>query len=106
MKVSIQSKLGHRVVELNRRKAIHERCVNCAGWSSVEVGRCTEKECQLYPFRTGEGRQKPSQRAVAIREYCVWCCAGVAYEVRRCVSRDCPLFPYRQSSVDRSVEIK
>ncbi len=106
MQVAMMAKDGGlKAVDLNRRKAIHERCLNCSAWYPSEVTNCTFTDCPLYPFRTGVGRQNSKVRAKAIRKYCLWCCNGSLYEVRKCVSRDCPLFPFRKSGVDRSVEL-
>lgn len=106
MKVKIMHKNGPKVVDLNRRKAIRERCLNCSCWILDEVRNCDFTDCQLYPYRSGKGKQDPKARARAIREYCLWCMYGQHIEVVKCVSRECPLFPYRLSGVDRSVELK
>lgn len=105
MKVSIMSKDGLRVVDLNRRKAIHQRCLNCSCWIPSEVTRCAFNDCSLFPFRTGKGKQDPKARGKAIRKYCLWCMAGQSSEVAKCVSRNCPLFAFRMSDIDRSIEI-
>ena len=34
-------------------KAIRRFCLTCAGDSPKEVGECTDKECNLWPFRFG-----------------------------------------------------
>ena len=96
MKVKIQSRDGHKIVNLNRRKAIRERCLNCSGWLAKEVTKCKFSDCQLYPFRTGQGRQDPKARNIAIRQYCLWCMNGRRTEVAKCPSFDCSLFPYRR----------
>lgn len=106
MKVKIQSKNGHKIVNLNRRKAIRERCLNCTGWIPKEVSKCEFIDCPLHPFRSGKGKQNPKIRAKAIRDYCLWCMAGKRSEIAKCVSPDCSLFPYRLCGVDRSTEIK
>jgi len=105
VKVKIQSKNGTKVVNINRRKAIRENCLNCSGWNTDEVKNCQHTDCSLYPYRLGRGPQKAKARAEAIRAYCLWCMAGNMYEVGKCVTKDCPLFPYRQTKVDTSVEI-
>ena len=106
MKVSIFGKNGPKVVDLNRRKAIRERCLNCAGWFPKEVANCTFIDCPLYPFRSGQGKQNAKARAKAIRSYCLWCMNGQYGEVSECPSSDCSLFPYRKTRTDRSTEIK
>ena len=108
MKVQIYAKGGFKLItkDLNRRKAIRERCMNCVAWSPKEVENCIfADDCQLYPFRSGQGKQDAKLRAKAIRAYCLdFCCVGQPYEVQKCVSRYCPLFPYRHHKTDRSVE--
>ncbi len=106
MKVTILGKNGLKVVDLNRRKAIRERCLNCAGWFHKEVTNCTFTGCPLYPFRSGQGKQNAKVRAKAIRNYCLWCMNGQRSEVSKCISPDCSLFPYRNSVTDRSTEIQ
>jgi len=105
MKVSILGKNGLKVVDLNRRKAIRERCLNCSCWIPGEVTNCTFNDCQLYPFRSGQGKQNPKVRKKAVRSYCLWCMAGQHSEIRKCVSIYCPLFIYRMKGIDRSIEI-
>lgn len=106
MKVSILGKNGLKTVNLNRRKAIRERCLNCAGWCHKEIVNCTFLDCPLYPFRSGQGKQNAKARSKAIRKYCIWCMNGQDGEVSKCPSKDCSLFPYRKIKMDRSTEIK
>jgi len=106
LEVPIMSKNGLKVVDLNRRKAIRERCLNCAGWSYKEVTNCEFDDCDLHPFRSGTGKQNAKARSKAIRDYCLWCCAGQLMEVSKCPSIDCSLFPYRKTKIERLVEIK
>ncbi len=106
MKVKIQSKSGRKIVNLNRRKAIRERCLNCSGWFPREVSNCGFVDCSLYPFRSGKGKQNPKLREKAIRAFCRWCMCGQRSEVSKCVSRDCPLFPYRMNGIDHSTKIE
>ena len=105
LKVRIHGKNGHKIVELNRRKAIRERCLNCVGWSVKDVKDCEMTDCPLYKFRTGQGKQNSKLRAKAIRKFCLWCMCGSQKEVSKCTSPDCPLFPYRNSTIDRSIKI-
>jgi hypothetical protein len=105
MKMKIQSKNGHKIININRRIAIHERCLNCSGWMPSSVRNCEHNDCDLYPYRSGKGKQDPKARAKAIRAFCLWCMNGQRYEVSKCTGPDCSLFPFRQSRVDRSVEI-
>jgi len=107
MKFMIQTKTGeHKAVNLNRRRAIRERRLNCAGWAYKEVAGCEFEDCQLYAFRIGSGKQNAKQRNKAIKAYCLWCMSGHVSEIRKCTSPDCSLFPYRNSNTDRSLEIK
>ena len=106
MKYQIQHKNGQRIVNLNRRRAIRERCLNCSGWELKKVAECEISDCSLYPYRIGTGKQNPKHRSKAIRSYCLRCMNGQRYEVKKCVSPDCALFPYRNVHVDRSTEIK
>ncbi len=106
MKVSILRKNGHQVIDLNRRKAIQERCLNCAAWSYKEATDCIFENCLLYPFRSGRGKQDAGERARAIRCYCLWCVNDQPGDVSKCTSQDCSLYPYRKSRTDRSAEIK
>jgi hypothetical protein len=98
MEYVIHGKTGPKAANLNRRKAIRERCLNCSGWFFKEVSECEFSDCQLYPFRTGQGRQNPKARNKAIRQYCLECMCGQRAEVAKCPSFDCPLFPYRKGN--------
>ena len=106
MKLAIQHKHGSKIVNLNRRRAIRERCLNCSAWSTIEVLNCEFTECALYHFRSGQGKQNAKLRSKAIRDYCLWCMVGSKFEVSKCPSADCSLFAYRNSTLDRSAEIK
>jgi hypothetical protein len=99
VKYVIQGKNGLKSVNLNRRKAIRERCLNCSGWSTKEVTKCEFSDCQLYPFGTGSGRQDPKARNNSIHKYCLWCMNGQRAEVSNCPSFDCSLYPYRKTRV-------
>jgi len=106
MKVKILGKNGPKVIDLNRRKAVRERCLNCSGWSHKEVTKCILKDCPLYPFRSGQGKHNAKARSKEVRDYCLWCMNGQHGEVSKCPSTDCSLFPYRKAQKDRSTEIK
>ena len=106
MKAVILDKHGSKkVVDLNRRKAIRERCLNCSAWCPKEVANCSFKDCPLHPFRLGKGKQNPKARAKAIKKYCLFCMAGQGSEVRKCISVNCPLYPYRMKGLNQSPEI-
>lgn len=106
MKVQIQSKSGYKIINLNRRKAIRERCLNCAAWIPKEVLNCGFFDCCLYSFRSGKGKQNPTMRKKAVRSYCRWCTFGQRSEVSKCVSLDCPLFSFRMNGIDRPPRIE
>ena len=82
---------------LTRGKAIHVRCVDCVGFLRQEVKRCNEKDCPLYPYRTGIAmKDKPVGtpiRSKAIKNYCIEC-VGTIRDVRRCPTVRCPLYKY------------
>ena len=111
MKVRIRQKSGSKVVDLNRRKAIRERCLNCVAWYSREVTLCKFdgkqgfEACPLHPYRMGTGKQVAKDRKRAIMDYCLWCVCGSPYEVAKCPSIDCPLWAYRNTTTDRSIEV-
>ena len=105
MKMKIQTKFGHTVKDLTRRKAIKERCYNCSGFFKPDVRNCTMIDCHLYPYRTGT-HTNSKDRNIAIRKYCIFCCANQPAEVSKCPSYDCPMWAYRKSITDRSMEIK
>ena len=106
MKVSILGKNGPKLVDLNRRKAVRERCLNCAGWLHKEVTNCTFKDCPLCPFRSGQGKQNAKARSKSINKFCLWCMNEQHGEVSKCPSTDCSYFSYRKTRTDRSTEIK
>ena len=104
MHLLIRSKGCLKKVYLNRRKAIRERCLNCAAWIPKEVSNCDFKDCFLFPFKSGKGKQSPKERQRAIRGYCKVCMNGQRSEVINCSSFDCSLFPYRKKGVDKTVK--
>jgi hypothetical protein len=101
MRVNIMHKDGCKVVDLNRRKAIHERCLNCSAWSVKEVSGCTFIDCPLWPYRTGREKQNPKKRQEAVKAYCLWCMNGQTGEVSKCPSKTCPLFHFRGKGKDK-----
>ena len=105
MFVLIQHKDGPKEVDLNRRKAIRERCLNCTGWSYKAIKECPFDDCPLHSFRSGQGKQNPKKRLLAIKKYCLWCMCGQTSEVSKCTSFDCPLYVYRKGTADKSINI-
>ena len=57
MRVLIQAKNGTKEIDINRRKAIRERCLNGSAWVPKEVTNCEFTDCSLHPFRSGKGKQ-------------------------------------------------
>ena len=107
MKVSIFHNGKQEIVHLNRRRAIRYKCIDCGGGYSGGISNCKLINCQLFPYRSGKGKQNPMKRAKAIRDYCLKnCMLDQKYEVQMCPCKDCSLYPYRHTRVDRSVEIK
>ena len=102
MKVRILRKNGQSIVDLNRRKAIRERCLNCAGWYSKDIANCLFNGCSLYLFRSRQEKQNARARVKAIRKYCLWCCSGKTSEVAKCPSIDCPLWCFRKGRLDKA----
>jgi len=96
---------GLKTSKLNRRQAIHQKCLDCSGGHSKEVTECLFDDCPLYPFRSGRGHQIPSARSQAIKDYCYWCVGDQVREVSKCPSRNCPLYCYRKSPIIKGVKI-
>lgn len=100
MQTRIMSKNGGTVVvDLNRRKAIHERCLNCVGWYSHEVNACEATDCPLHAFRTGRGSYSAKARKQAIILYCKWCTID---QINACLSTPCPLFLFRKGRLAKA----
>jgi len=102
MEKVIRGKEGQKFVNLNRRKAIHERCLNCCGWVHIEVKECSLSTCELHPFRNGNSPQNSAERMKAIRRYCLSCMNGQVGEVSKCTTTDCPLHVYRMGALDKT----
>lgn len=105
MKNKIIGKNGVQIVSLNRRKAIHEKYLNCSAWSPKDVAGCKMNSCPLYSYRTSKGKQNAKERQKSIRTYCVACMNGHVGAVLSCQSSDCPLFIYRKGGVDKLARI-
>ena len=106
MKIKLQTKDGtYKIKDINRRKAIRERCLNCSGWELRQVRNCEITKCRLHPFRKRNDKQDAKARGKAIKAYCLWCSGGKPSEVTKCPVPDCPLFAFRKQRLDRSVEI-
>jgi hypothetical protein len=97
----ILGKDGLKTIELNRRQAIRERCLNCSAWYPKEVSTCEFHDCQLYPYRMGKGKQNAKARAKALLSYCRWCMGG--HRPSTCVVIHCPLYCYRKGKAEQPV---
>lgn len=106
MKVKIIHKNGFKTVDLNRKKAIRERCLNCSDWNAVEVELCHQTDCHLYKYRMNGSNQNAKERNRDLRKYCLECCNGSLTELKNCPALDCPLYAFRKTGVDHSIEIK
>jgi len=95
MEAEVFTREGVRKVNLNRRKAIHLKCMDCSAFQYKEMINCLQTDCPLHPFRTGIGKQNPVQRNRAIKEYCLWCMYDHSREIEKCTSVNCPLFNYK-----------
>jgi hypothetical protein len=104
VKVSILRKNGNQTVDLNRKQAIRERCLNCSCWNAVEVELCQKTDCLLYKYRMNGSNQNAKERNRDLRKYCLECCGGNSHEVKKCPSLDCPLYAFRKTRVDLSIE--
>lgn len=94
---------GNKIMKWNRRKAIKEQCLDCAGFSHSQVRKCTFENCPLYPFRTGKGKQNAVERDRAIKKYCLECMNGNKKEVSLCPSTDCHLYFYRNKGNRKNI---
>jgi len=103
MKKVVLGKNGNQEKNLNRRIAIHEKCKNCSGFCLSEVRNCPLKDCNLHPYRSGEGPQNANLRNKAIRRYCLKCMNGQVGEVAKCPSKYCPLHPYRLGHLENVI---
>ena len=55
IKHTIRSKDGGtKVVTLTAIKAIRNHCMECMGWSPLEVKNCSNQLCSMYPYRFGK----------------------------------------------------
>ena len=79
---------------MNRREAIRQRCIDCAG-SPAAVRQCDFEWCPLHSFRMPREKQDAKKRTKAISRYGLECGGGSRYEVTRCPATSCPLWQYR-----------
>ena len=43
-----------KIKNLTGMSAIRAKCMECSGFSAIEVKECLMRECALYPFRFGK----------------------------------------------------
>ena len=98
IRTTIQSRDGFKTVELNRRQAIRERCLNCCSWSPKDVEMCALNDCPLYAFRRSQGKQNAKARSKALATYCRWCMGD--QRPSGCVATHCPLFCFRKGKAE------
>lgn len=102
MKAIIMTKDGLKLTSLNRRRAIHEKCLNCSAWRVQQVTACTKAKCSLHPYRNGMGKHDSRARNKAIKEYCLWCMNRRKGDVTKCQSMHCPLYIFRKGRSSRA----
>jgi len=49
---------GTKEVLLTPIKAIRYQCLECMGWSALDVRNCSGKFCSLYPYRLGTNPER------------------------------------------------
>lgn len=102
MKTEIYTRNGLKEVNLNRRSAIRAKCMDCSGFDFSDVLNCHCKDCQLYDFRMGKGKQDARTRSKSIKAYCMWCMLDNIKEIARCTSVNCPLFNFRGGLIEKT----
>ena len=101
MKAEVLTKDGVKEVDLNRRKAIRLKCLDCSGFEYKEVKNCVYTDCSLMQFRTGKGKHNPKERDKALKSYCMECTVDQPYEITNCTSLYCPLYIFRGYTVTK-----
>jgi hypothetical protein len=101
MIAKVLTKNGVKEIDLNRRKAIRLKCLDCSGFEDIEVKNCAYQDCSLLHFRTGKGKQNAKDRDKAIKSYCMWCTIDQPYEITNCTSLDCALYIFRGYTVTK-----
>lgn len=83
------------------QKAIRRFCLACQGASVQRVTACEDRDCVLYPYRSGEDTPEAQTPPVrVIRRFCLICCGNThgeaRAEVRACAAREsCALWSFR-----------
>jgi hypothetical protein len=95
MIAEVQTKNGVKEIDLNRRKAIRLKCLDCSGFERQEVTNCTHTECSLFEYRSGRGKQDAKRRDKAIKTYCMSCTLDQPFEITNCTSINCSLHIFR-----------
>ncbi len=102
---------GAEVKDLNHKKAIRRKCIDCQGWSTKAVRECSDERlmepCPLNAYRMGNNRSNKKVQAKAIRSYCIWCMNSQYKEIDLCIDYLCSLWAYRLANmtIDHSIEI-
>lgn len=78
-----------------KTKAIKLKCLDCVGFSYLNVRDCESKTCHLYPYRLGKNPNTGKSRSRALILYCISCMNEQPKAIRNCVSKYCPLFVHR-----------
>jgi hypothetical protein len=101
MKVITMTKNGLKLIYLNRRRAIRERCLNCVSWQTQRVIDCKLDKCPLHTYREGKGKHDSKARSKAIKAYCLWCMNRRKGDVTKCKSMHCSLYIFRNGRSSR-----
>jgi hypothetical protein len=91
----LQGTGGTKELDLNRRKAIKFKCLDCSGFKYNDIKNCEHNDCSLYTYRTGNGKQDPVAREKAIKSFCMDCMVDQLGEIPQCTSVNCPLYIFR-----------
>lgn len=57
-KIELERKRGI----LTRGRAIHYHCIDCVGFVSTDVRKCTDTSCPLWEFRNGNREAVPTNK--------------------------------------------
>ncbi len=47
-----------KIVKLSPLRSIRYFCIECMGFSALEVKQCTDKLCTKYPYRLGRNTER------------------------------------------------
>lgn len=61
--------LALKVLETGSLKAaVALNCIECSGWSTVEVRNCATSACALWPFRPYQGKKSDEEETEELKE--------------------------------------